>query len=166
MPRCKTWFLLWLSSWWGGGCRVHTHFFSAVSPPFGCTRRYLASSVVLGLWCCPRAFSGHSLLTAGSSLWSTGSGPSGSSSCSAGTQEFTGCRAWAQEMQREGLVAPRYVGSSWARDQTRVLYVGRWIVIHQGSLTHIFLTLWQVLKWVYIETVKQVRSSLLENSSG
>lgn len=44
--------------WMGRGCCVHTHFFSAVSPPFGCTRRYLASSVVLGLWCCPRAFSG------------------------------------------------------------------------------------------------------------
>ena len=150
--------------WMGRGCRVHTHFFSAVSPPFGCTRCYLASSVFLGLWCCPRAFSGCTvsslrLLSVEHRLWALGL-----SSCRSGTQEFTGSRAWAQQMQCEGLVAPRYVGSSWARDQTRVLYVGRWIAIHQGSLTHIFLTLW--LKWVYIETVKQVRSSLLENSSG
>ena len=73
--------------WMGRGCRVHTHFFSAVSPPFGCTRCYLASSVFLGLWCCPRAFSGCTvsslrLLSVEHRLWALGL-----SSCRSGTQE-------------------------------------------------------------------------------
>lgn len=54
--------------------------------------------------------------------------------------QFAGSRARAQEMQHEGSVAPRCVGSSWARDLTCALCIGRWIVIHQESLTHVFLT--------------------------
>ena len=33
---------------------------------------------------------------------------------------LTGSRAQAQQLWRTGLVAPRHVGSSWARDQTRI----------------------------------------------
>ena len=29
-----------------------------------------------------------------------------------------------------GLIAPRHVGSSWTRDRTRVLCIGRWILNH------------------------------------
>ena len=47
-----------------------------------------------------------------------------------------------------GLVAPRYVGSSWTRDGTHVPCIGRWILNHWTTrevllfpfLTHMFLT--------------------------
>ena len=53
-------------------------------------------------------------------LWSTGSRRMGFSSC--GTR--------AQELWLVGIVAPRHVGSSWTRVQTRVPCIGRWIPNH------------------------------------
>ena len=44
--------------------------------------------------------------------------------------QSTGSRGWIQKLWQTGLVAPRQVGSSWTRDQTRVPCTGRWIPIH------------------------------------
>ena len=41
---------------------------------------------------------------------------------------FSSCGAWAQWLWCMGLVAPRHVGSSWTRAQTRVPSIGRWIL--------------------------------------
>ena len=44
--------------------------------------------------------------------------------------------AWASVVAAQGLVAPRHVGSSQTKNQTRVLRIGRWILNHwtyQGS---------------------------------
>ena len=52
-----------------------------------------------------------------------------------------GSRAQAQSLWRMGLVAPRHVGSSWTRDQTRVPCIGRRILNHcatREALYHIF----------------------------
>ena len=40
------------------------------------------------------------------------------------------CGTWAQELWYIGPVAQWHVGSSWTRDQTCVLCVGRWILYH------------------------------------
>ena len=40
------------------------------------------------------------------------------------------CGTWAQQLWHTGLVAPRHVGSSWTRAQTRVPCVGRRILNH------------------------------------
>ena len=40
-----------------------------------------------------------------------------------------GSRAEAQQL-RQGLVAPRHVGTSWIRDRTHVSCIGRWILNH------------------------------------
>ena len=88
---------------------------------------------VLGLRCCPRAFSscgkrGHSSLwCAGFSLWSLGSRHMGFSSCSTWAQQLrlVGCRVQAQQLWHTGLVAPRHVGSSQTRARTHVPCIGR-----------------------------------------
>ena len=88
----------------------------------------------LGLCCCALAFSScasggySSLRCMGFSLrWllllqSTGYRRAGFSSCSAWAQQLwlAGSRAQAQQLWCTGLVAPRHVGSSRTRAQTRV----------------------------------------------
>ena len=44
--------------------------------------------------------------------------------------QSTGSRGWIQKLWQTGLVAPRQVGSSWTRDQTRVPGIGRWVHNH------------------------------------
>ena len=39
----------------------------------------------------------------------------------------------AQEFWCVGLAAPRYVGSSWSRDRTRIPFTGRWILNHRST---------------------------------
>ena len=69
----------------------------------------------------------------------------GFSSCGTWAQQLllVGSRAWAQQLWRTGLVAPRYVGSSWIRDQTSVPCIGRWILncwtTREVPTTRIFL---------------------------
>ena len=53
-------------------------------------------------------------------LWSMGSRRAG----------FSSCGMQAQQLWRTGLVAPRHVGSSRARDQTHVPCIGRQILNH------------------------------------
>ena len=55
---------------------------------------------------------------------------------------FSGCGARAlgtrglQELWHKGLAAPRHVGSSQIRDQTRVSYIGRLIFFFFKPLSH------------------------------
>ena len=65
-------------------------------------------------------------------LRSMGSTCAGFSSCVMWTQQLwlAGSRAQAQQLWRMGLVAPRYVGSSWTRARTRVPCIGRQILNH------------------------------------
>ena len=65
-------------------------------------------------------------------LWSTSSRCAGFSSCGMQAQQFwlVGSRVQAQQLWRMGLVAPRHVGSSRPRAQTRVPCVGRQILNH------------------------------------
>ena len=98
----------------------------------------------LGLRCCARAFSscgerGYSLLRCvGFSLrWllllqSTGCRRTGFSSCGTRAQQLwlVGSRAQPQQLWCTGLVAPRHVGSSRTRAQTRVPCIGRRILNH------------------------------------
>ena len=44
--------------------------------------------------------------------------------------QSTGSRGWIQKLWQTGLVAPRQVGSSWTRDQTRVPCIGRQILTY------------------------------------
>ena len=61
-------------------------------------------------------------------LWHVGSVVvvHGFSSCGSRVQQLqlVGSRAQAQQLWRTGLVAPQHVGSSWARDRTRVPCIG------------------------------------------
>ena len=43
---------------------------------------------------------------------------------------FSSCGSRAQQLWHTGLAALRHVGSSWARDRTRVPCIGRWILNH------------------------------------
>ena len=65
-------------------------------------------------------------------LRSTGSRCAGFSSCGSRAQQLqlAGSRAQAQQLWRTGLVAPRHVGSSRTRAQTRVSCTGRRIIDH------------------------------------
>ena len=65
-------------------------------------------------------------------LWSTGSRHVGFSSCGTRAQQLwlKDPRAQAQQLWHMGLVAPRHVGSSPTRAQTRVPCIGRQIVNH------------------------------------
>ena len=56
----------------------------------------------------------------------------GFSSCGSRAQELwlAGSRAQAQSLWHTGLVAPRHVGSSWARARTHVPCIGRRILNH------------------------------------
>ena len=78
------------------------------------------------LWCA--GFSLRWLLL----LRSTGSRRTGFSSCGTWAQQLwlVGSRAQAQQLWCTGLAAPRHVGSSWTRDQTRVPCVSRRILNH------------------------------------
>ena len=78
------------------------------------------------LWC--MGFSLQWLLL----LQSTGSRHAGFSSCGTWAQQLwhASSRAQAQQLWCTGLVAPRHVGSSWARAQTHVPCIGRWILNH------------------------------------
>ena len=86
----------------------------------------VASRGYSSLWCA--GFSLSWLLL----LWSTGSRHAGFSSCGTQAQQLwlTGCSAQAQLLWRTGLVAPRHVGSSRTRAQTRVPCIGRRILNH------------------------------------
>ena len=66
------------------------------------------------------------------SLWSTGSRRVGFSSCGTWAQQLwlTGSRAQAQQLWHTSPVAPRHVGSSRTRDQTRVPCIGRRTLNH------------------------------------
>ena len=80
-------------SGWGEGCHIHTNlFFKSIFLFFGIYMllfMYLCLLVVLGLRCCPRAFSGCTVPSLrGSSPWGAGSRHAGSCRCSAGTQEL------------------------------------------------------------------------------
>ena len=44
--------------------------------------------------------------------------------------QFPGSRAQARELRLTGLAAPRLVGSSWTREQTRVSCIGRRILYY------------------------------------
>ena len=65
-------------------------------------------------------------------LWSTGPRHAGFSSCGSGTQQLRlkGSKAQAQQLQLMNLVALLHAGSSWTRDRTCVLCIGRRILIH------------------------------------
>ena len=65
-------------------------------------------------------------------LWSMGSRRAGFSSCGTHAQQLwlVGFRAQAQQLWGMGLVAPRHVGSSWARALTCVPCIGRQILNH------------------------------------
>ena len=106
---------------------------------------YLFIQAALGLRCCAQVFSlvvasgGYSLLwCVGFSLqWllllrSTVSRSTGFSSCGTRAQQLwlVGSRAQAQQLWCTGLVAPRHVGSSWARARTCVPCIGRRILNH------------------------------------
>ena len=59
-------------------------------------------------------------------------GCTGFSRCGSQAQylSLAGCRTQAQQLWHMGLIAPRHVGSSWTRDQTRVPCIGRQILNH------------------------------------
>ena len=65
-------------------------------------------------------------------LWSTGSRRAGFSSCGTRAQQLwlTGSRAQSQQLWHTGFFAPRHVGSSQTRAQTRVPCTGRRILKH------------------------------------
>ena len=54
----------------------------------------------------------------------------------AGVTQVTACGLplpWLLLLWNTGLVAPKHVGSSWTRDQTRVPGTGGWILIHSAT---------------------------------
>ena len=60
-----------------------------------------------------------------------------------GCTGFSSCGTQAQQLWHMGLVAPWHVESSWTRDRTCVLCVGRWIINHcttREVLIHAILT--------------------------
>ena len=86
----------------------------------------------LGLRCCAWTFSSCSergLLIAVSSLV-VKTRTLGSRASVVVARRLSSCGAHAQYLWRTGLVAPRHVGSSWTRAQTRVPCIGRWILNH------------------------------------
>ena len=101
--------------------------------PFFCSDSSLLIFVdlaVLGLRCCISlaAVSGVCL------LWSRGQGPPW-----AQYLQLAASGAQAQSLWCLGLVAPRHVGSSWTRDQTHVLCIGRQILNHWPPKKVLFL---------------------------
>ena len=101
----------------------------------------------LGLRCCTRAFSScgeqgplfvvvHGLLIAQLLLLrSMGSRRVGFSSYVTRAKQLwlAGSRVQVQQLWLMGLVAPRHVGSSRTRAQTRVPCIGRWILNHSTT---------------------------------
>ena len=78
-------------------------------------------------------------------LQNTGSRHAGLSSCCMRAQQLrlVGSRAQAQQLWHMGLIAPRHVGSSWARARTCVSCIGRRIPNHcatREALKGTFLT--------------------------
>ena len=70
-------------------------------------------------------------------LWSTGSRH----------MDFSSCSTWAQQLQRTGLVAPRHVGSSLSRAQTRVPCIGRQILNHCTTREALFSRFYRQVCW-------------------
>ena len=94
----------------------------SASPCFGQSRalKVFLFPTVLSLFCCTWTFSSCSKQELLSSCYVQ------SSHCCS----YSCCRAQAQYLCCSGLVAPRHVVSSQARDQTGVPCIGRWILYH------------------------------------